>query len=71
LIRDSGEKAAAMPQGTEATALWRAKAEEARTLAEQATDPQVRLAMLKIAESYEHLAAIAERSAAATKLVDN
>jgi hypothetical protein len=52
----------------ESAATWRAKAVEARACAAQLTDPQVRSAMLKIAESYEHLAAIAERAATATKL---
>jgi heme-degrading monooxygenase HmoA len=48
----------------EDTAAWRAKANEARAHAAGTTDPQIRSAMLKIAESYEHLAAIAERTAA-------
>jgi hypothetical protein len=59
-----------MPESTEAAALWRAKAEETRAFAEKLTDRQARLALLKIAESYEHLAIVAERAAAATKLND-
>jgi hypothetical protein len=63
VIAISGEKSAAMPDGTDAVALWRAKAAEARNHAQQVTDHQVRSALLRTAESYEHLAAIAERSA--------
>jgi len=50
-----------MPQSVEAIACWRAQAEEARARVAQTTDPQIRTALLRIAESYEHLAAIAER----------
>ena len=58
-----------MPQDMEeAAALWQAKAKEARALAKELTDPQVRVTMLRIAESYEHLAEIAERAAAALKM---
>ena len=56
-----------MPQSNDAGALWRLRAEEARAHAQQITDPQVRSALLKIAESYEHRAAVAERGAVAAK----
>jgi hypothetical protein len=52
----------------EDAAAWRAKAEQVRALAAEKRDPQLRAAMLKIAESYEHLAGILERAAAYTKL---
>jgi hypothetical protein len=52
-----------MPSSTEAGAHWRTKAAEARALAERMTDPQARASMMKIAESYDHLAEIAERAA--------
>jgi hypothetical protein len=35
---------------------WRARAEEARVLAEQIDDPGAKQTMLRIAESYERLA---------------
>src|SRR5262245_39633415 len=54
----------AMPRSMEDAAVWRAKADEARAHAAKTTDPQIRSAMLKIAQSYEHLAAIVERTAA-------
>jgi hypothetical protein len=56
-----------MPSPTGASAIWRAKAKEVRAHADQMTDPQARSTMLKIAESYEHLADIAERAATGTK----
>ena len=34
---------------------WRRRAEEARTLAEELTDPDAKRKMLKIAETYEQL----------------
>jgi hypothetical protein len=52
-----------MPWGTDDGRHWRDKAVEARAQAAQMTDPQARSTMLKIAESYEHLAGIAERAA--------
>ncbi|HWE19989.1 MAG TPA: hypothetical protein VG758_22875 [Hyphomicrobiaceae bacterium] len=54
-----------MPSGKEAAAVWRAKAEEARANAAQATERQARATFLKIAEAYDHLADIAERAAGA------
>jgi hypothetical protein len=39
---------------------WRERAEEARTVAEQLTDPDSRRAMLRIAADYEELARCAE-----------
>jgi hypothetical protein len=41
-----------MPSGKEAAAVWRAKAEEARANAAQATERQARATFLKIAEAY-------------------
>ena len=35
---------------------WRARAEEARTIAEQLRDPQAKSGMLRVAEGYDHLA---------------
>ena len=35
---------------------WRARADQARTLAEQMTDPLSKATMLKIAEGYEEMA---------------
>jgi hypothetical protein len=60
-----------MPQRTNAAALWLAKADEARALAERTQDPQIRSSMLRIAESWEHLASIAERAAYATKPIND
>ena len=56
-----------MPGSNHAAATWRARAEEVRAQAALMTDSQARSTMLKIAESYEHLAEIAERAASATK----
>jgi hypothetical protein len=39
---------------------WRARAEEARTVAEQLTDPESKSTMLRIAGDYERLAEHAE-----------
>jgi hypothetical protein len=44
---------------------WRARAEEARTLAEQMTNPETRRIMLGIAVSYVALAQMAEERDAA------
>jgi hypothetical protein len=39
---------------------WRARAEEARTIAEEMTDIEARAAMLRIADGYDRLAQHAE-----------
>ena len=57
-----------MPRSDDdAAALWRAKAQDARGQAARMIDSQARSTMLKIAQSYEHLAEIAERAAAARR----
>jgi hypothetical protein len=57
-----------MPPGKDAAAYWRAKAEEARANAALATDRDAVATFLKIAESYDHLADIAERAAASSTM---
>jgi hypothetical protein len=42
---------------------WRNRAEEARTVGEQSSDPQAKRTMLRIAADYERLAEHAERRA--------
>lgn len=39
---------------------WRARADEARAVAEMMSNEETRMSMLKIAEGYEHLAERAE-----------
>ena len=39
---------------------WRARAEETRTLAESMTTTEVKKALIRIANDYEHLAQMAE-----------
>jgi hypothetical protein len=39
---------------------WLSRAEEARVIAEQMTDPQARASMLRVAQEYEKLAERAE-----------
>jgi hypothetical protein len=48
------------PEATDAVARWRVLAEEARTAADQMTDPEARVILLTIAQGYEHLAQRAE-----------
>jgi hypothetical protein len=50
-----------MPSGEDKpVARWRGLAAEAREIAHQMTEPEARLIMLSIAQSYEHLARRAE-----------
>ena len=46
---------ATMPKLIDDPGHWRARAEEARVLAEQMDDPEAKQTMLRIAESYERL----------------
>ena len=55
------------PQASDAALRWRALAEEARTIADEMTDPQAKLILLTIARSYDRLA---ERAAARNQQPD-
>jgi hypothetical protein len=46
---------------------WRSRAEEARAVAVQMTDPRTKAIMLSIAQDYEKLAGRAEQRAGAVK----
>lgn len=50
-----------MPPGKDEMSRWLALAAEARSVANETTDPAARAIMLKIAESYENLARRAEK----------
>ena len=50
-----------MPAILDNPAHWIARAEEARTIAEQLTDPEASKTMFQIAESYEQLAKNAQK----------
>ena len=43
---------------------WRQRAREARSVADQLDDPKLKQTMLDIAQSYEQLAALAEKRSA-------
>jgi hypothetical protein len=46
---------------------WRGRAEEARTVAEQLTDPIAKAMMLRIAEDYDRIADHAQQRASGAK----
>ena len=48
------------PEAPDPVARWRVLAEEARTVADQMTDPEAKVILLTIAQVYEHLAQRAE-----------
>jgi hypothetical protein len=55
------------PEVSDPALRWRALAEEARTIADQMTDPQAKLVLLTIARGYDRLA---ERAAARKQQID-
>ena len=55
------------PQTSDPVLRWQALAEEARTIADQMTDPQAKLILLTIARGYDRLA---ERAAARKQQTD-
>jgi hypothetical protein len=54
------------PEASDPVLRWRALAEEARTIADQMTDPQAKLILLTIARGYDRLAERAAARAAQT-----
>ena len=48
------------PEAPDPVARWRGLAEEARSAADQMTDPEAKVILLTIAQGYEHLAQRAE-----------
>jgi len=48
------------PEATDPVARWRVLAEEARTVADQMSDPEAKVILLTISQGYEHLAQRAE-----------
>ncbi len=54
-----------MPTTFNSPKQWRSRAQEARVLAKQMRDPESKLALLRVAESYEKIAKRAEARLAA------
>ena len=48
---------------------WRLRAEEARRVADEMSNPAARASMLAVAESYDHIALVAEQASAERKQV--
>jgi hypothetical protein len=50
-----------MPAVLDNPAHWISRAEEARSIADEMKDPESKKTMMQIAESYEHMARMAQR----------